>query len=124
VVNGVLIAALAAAAVPGASAPRGAIAVVGGGLVAAMGLRLLWLHWRQRRWASPRDARNTPAPTLPPVNAWWWGGLAAGLPLVLPFAARSIASGTGEGALAVFSYAWKLVELPLMLAVQLVAVLA
>jgi peptidoglycan biosynthesis protein MviN/MurJ (putative lipid II flippase) len=42
----------------------------------------------------------------------------------LPFAARSLASAEGEGALAVFNYAWKLVELPLMLAIQLVATLA
>jgi peptidoglycan biosynthesis protein MviN/MurJ (putative lipid II flippase) len=44
--------------------------------------------------------------------------------LALPFAARSIASQTGEGALATFNYAWKLVELPLILAIQLVATLA
>jgi peptidoglycan biosynthesis protein MviN/MurJ (putative lipid II flippase) len=50
--------------------------------------------------------------------------LSAGLPLALPFAARSIASQSGEGALATFNYAWKLVELPLMLAIQLVATLA
>jgi putative peptidoglycan lipid II flippase len=42
----------------------------------------------------------------------------------LPFVARSIASHTGEGALATFNYAWKLVELPLVLAIQLVAALA
>jgi peptidoglycan biosynthesis protein MviN/MurJ (putative lipid II flippase) len=50
--------------------------------------------------------------------------LSAGLPLALPFAARSIASQAGEGALATFNYAWKLVELPLILAIQLVATLA
>ncbi|MDB5752797.1 MAG: virulence factor family protein, partial [Ramlibacter sp.] len=49
---------------------------------------------------------------------------AAGLPLALPFAARSLASQEGPGALATFNYAWKLVELPLLLAVQLVATLA
>jgi peptidoglycan biosynthesis protein MviN/MurJ (putative lipid II flippase) len=42
----------------------------------------------------------------------------------LPFAARSVASHAGEGALAVFNYGWKLVELPLVLAIQLVASLA
>ena len=50
--------------------------------------------------------------------------MSAGLPLALPFAARSIASQSGEGALATFNYAWKLVELPLVLAIQLVAALA
>jgi putative peptidoglycan lipid II flippase len=60
-----------------------------------------------------------PAPSI-----WAWAVLSAGLPLALPFAARSLASGQGEGALAAFNYGWKLVELPLMLAIQLVATLA
>jgi peptidoglycan biosynthesis protein MviN/MurJ (putative lipid II flippase) len=46
------------------------------------------------------------------------------LPLALPFAARSIASQSGAGGLATFNYAWKLVELPLLLAIQLVATLS
>jgi peptidoglycan biosynthesis protein MviN/MurJ (putative lipid II flippase) len=61
---------------------------------------------------------------LPPIPVWLWAMLSAGLPLALPFAARSVASQAGEGALAVFNYAWKLVELPLVLAIQLVASLA
>ncbi len=55
---------------------------------------------------------------------WAWALLSAGLPLALPFAARSLASLQGEGGLATFNYAWKLVELPLVLAIQLVATLA
>src|SRR6185369_13285582 len=55
---------------------------------------------------------------------WLWAVLSAGLPLALPFAARSVASQAGEGVLATFNYAWKLVELPLILAIQLVATLA
>ncbi len=46
------------------------------------------------------------------------------MPLALPFVARSLASQQGPGALATFNYAWKLVELPLLLAVQLVGTLA
>ncbi|MBE7940352.1 hypothetical protein IM725_07190 [Ramlibacter aquaticus] len=42
----------------------------------------------------------------------------------MPFVARSVASQGGEGALAVFNYAWKLVELPLVLAIQLVGTIA
>jgi peptidoglycan biosynthesis protein MviN/MurJ (putative lipid II flippase) len=61
---------------------------------------------------------------LPPLPVWLWAVLSAGLPLTLPFAARSIASQAGEGGLATFNYAWKLVELPLILAIQLVATLA
>ena len=62
--------------------------------------------------------------TLPGPPVWLWAVLSAGLPLALPFAARSVASQSGEGALATFNYAWKLVELPLILAIQLVATLA
>ena len=88
-------------------------------------LRLAWLRWR-----TPQAASSEPAgpsgqrATLPGPSVWLWAALSAGLPLVLPFAARSIASQSGEGALATFNYAWKLVELPLVLAIQLVAALA
>jgi peptidoglycan biosynthesis protein MviN/MurJ (putative lipid II flippase) len=93
-----------------------------------MGGRLLWLHWRlQRRQpeARPGDPVTLTAPqALPAASLWLWAALSAGLPLALPLVARSLASGAGEGALATFNYAWKLVELPLVLAVQLVATLA
>jgi peptidoglycan biosynthesis protein MviN/MurJ (putative lipid II flippase) len=98
------------------------VAWLGGGLLAAMALRLAWLRWRQAPVAS--GVRVAPAAPLPPPPVWLWAVLSAGLPLALPFAARSIASGSGEGALASFNYAWKLVELPLLLAIQLVATLA
>src|SRR5205085_11936311 len=55
---------------------------------------------------------------------WLWAAAAAGLPLALPFVARSLASQEAPGALATFNYAWKLVELPLVLAIQLVGTLA
>lgn len=92
----------------------------------AMGLRLLWLKWRQR--GGGRETAEASAPDaaahLPTAQVWLWAALSAGLPLALPFAARSMASSGGEGALATFNYAWKLVELPLVLAIQLVATLA
>ncbi len=116
VVNAVLIAAIVAAGLS-ASAPW-AVAVLGLGLLLAMALRLLWLRWRH-----PPAAAGT-ATAAPPAPLWLWAMLAAGLPLALPFAARSIASQAGAGALATFNYAWKLVELPLILAIQLVASLA
>lgn len=93
---------------------------LGLGLLTAMALRLVWLRCRQRPFAVETCAPGA----LPAPSIWLWAMLAAGLPLALPFTARSIASATGEGALATFNYAWKLVELPLMLAVQLVATLA
>jgi peptidoglycan biosynthesis protein MviN/MurJ (putative lipid II flippase) len=99
-----------------------AVMGLGLGLLAAMVLRLAWLRLRLPRPGLQEDASD--AGPLPRASTWLWAALAAGLPLALPFAARSAASAGGEGALAVFNYAWKLVELPLMLAVQLVATLA
>lgn len=120
VVNALLIAALLAllALRP---PPGRAVLVLGAGLLAAMLARLAWLHWRQR----PFRAAGAPvAVTLPRASLWGWAAAAAGLPLALPFAARSLASQDAPGALATFNYAWKLVELPLVLAIQLVGTLA
>jgi peptidoglycan biosynthesis protein MviN/MurJ (putative lipid II flippase) len=122
VVNVVLIVAILVAA------PRviqgDAMHWLGVGLFCAMGLRLAWLRRRMPPVATevaelPGEAVKLPAPPV-----WLWAILSAGLPLALPFVARSVASQAGEGALATFNYAWKLVELPLMLAIQLVATLA
>ena len=123
VVNGVLIAAIISTA---ARRPLSeTVSWLGAGLVAAMILRLAWLRWRTPQAASSETAgpSGQEAP-LPGPSIWLWAALSAGLPLALPFAARSIASQSGEGALATFNYAWKLVELPLVLAIQLVAALA
>ncbi|MCW5649648.1 MAG: hypothetical protein KIS62_07885 [Ramlibacter sp.] len=125
VVNGVLVAGLL-------TVGRGGVgpAVASGlglSLLLAMGLRLVWLGWRMRPLAR-RPAAEPPAAAaasaLPAASLWTWAALSAGLPLALPFVARSLASQSGEGALALFNYAWKLVELPLVLAIQLVASLA
>jgi putative peptidoglycan lipid II flippase len=118
VVNVTLIAAISWAATRVSAGT--AMPWLGGGLLAAMLLRLAWLRWRTPVQAVEAVA----APALPPVPLWLWAVLSAGLPLALPFAARSIASQGGEGALATFNYAWKLIELPLLLAIQLVATLA
>lgn len=127
VVNGVVIAGLWGG-VSRASGAHDAVMLLGVVLLAALLLRLVWQAWRLRRCG--REAlhadgeQSAQAVVWPAASAWWWAALAAGLPLLLPFVARTLASGAGEGALAQFNYAWKLVELPLMLAVQLVAVLA
>ena len=122
VVNATLVAAIAWAAT---RAPASvAVSWLGGGLAAAMLLRLAWLRWRTPALRK-QDATASAQPlALPVARIWLWASLSAGLPLALPFAARSIASQSGEGALATFNYAWKLVELPLLLAIQLVATLA
>ncbi|RYY95354.1 MAG: hypothetical protein EOO24_23020, partial [Comamonadaceae bacterium] len=111
VVNLMLVAAIGAAA--GAAGAQ--VHVLGGGLVAAMAVRLGWLGRRLPAIVAP-PAEAAP---LPPLPVWTWAWLSAGLPLALPFVARSVASQAGEGSLAVFNYAWKLVELPLILAIQL-----
>lgn len=121
VVNGLLIAAIALAALV---ASDSAILWLGAGLLAAMLARLAWLHWRIPAGTGAPPAAAAPAAALPRATLWLWAALSAGLPLALPFAARSIASQSGPGALATFNYAWKLVELPLLLAIQLVATLA
>lgn len=137
VVNAVLVAALAllGAMASAAQNARASVLWLGAALVAAMALRLGWLAWRLARARGHAGQPNcahgdglapgtsTPA-TLPRTSLWLWAALSSGLPLALPFAARSLASQGGAGALATFNYAWKLVELPLVLAVQLVATLA
>lgn len=127
VVNGVLVIALLLIATEPEFMP--AIDGIGCFLLVAMAARLGWLAWRRRRLgdgapARPSADRAAAQPGLPGLATWLWAALAAGLPLALPLAARSFASGAGEGALATFSYAWKLVELPLVLAVQLAAALS
>lgn len=120
VVNAIVIAAIFWAG----TSRLNAVAWLGCGLLAAMFLRLGWLRWRTPARAAAGAAEAVALPSLPPIPIWLWAVLSAGLPLALPFAARSIASQAGEGALATFNYAWKLVELPLILAIQLVATLA
>jgi putative peptidoglycan lipid II flippase len=90
-------------------------------LIAMLG-RLAWLVWRLP--SLPQSTAVAQAADLPPASVWLWAALSSGLLLVFPLVARSLASSAGEGALASFNYAWKLIELPLVLAVQLVASLA
>lgn len=103
--------------------------LLGAGLVVGMVLRLCWLRWRQNRAhlddpAHPHPTEPTAAGAWPRTSVWVWALASAGLPLALPLLARSLASSAGEGALTTFNYAWKLIELPLVLAIQLVATLA
>lgn len=128
VVNGMLVAALLLLA--GSVARSGATSSLGACLLLAMAARLGWLVWRLRRDRRADDASAEQATgasvkdALPRASVWIWAALSSGLLLLLPLAGRSIASQGGEGSLASFNYAWKLVELPLVLAVQLVASVA
>ncbi len=119
--------------ITGTAGTLSTITQLGLGLALAMGLRLLWLRLRlapfqaQIQASIPVQANHVPQPrisSMPKASLWLWAALSAGLPLTLPFAARAFVSASGEGALATFNYAWKLVELPLVLAIQLVATLA
>ena len=124
------------------------IHALGGCLVLAMVCRLLWLGWRLRKASALPDAPPKLPPqapqealpkgelsllsvspsqlssALPPARLWLWAALSSALVLLLPLVARSLVSQSGEGALASFNYAWKLIELPLLLAIQLVATIA
>lgn len=100
---------------------------MGAGLVLALGLRLAFLAWRLHRLVpAPSQPARAPqaGPLVPGWRIWLWATVAAGAPAALVLLARSLVSSQGEGALATFSYAWKLVELPNLLAIQLVATLA
>lgn len=99
------------------------VLVLGCFLMLAMAARLAWLAWRLPK-AAPTGLAPIAKPALPTAGVWIWAALSSGLLLLLPLMGRSLASQAGEGALANFNYAWKLVELPLVLAVQLVASLA
>ena len=99
-----------------------ALSLLGACLVIAMLGRLAWLAWRLP--SRPQTAAIAEVFPLPAASVWLWAALSSGLLLVFPLVARSLASSAGEGALASFNYAWKLIELPLVLAVQLVASLA
>jgi peptidoglycan biosynthesis protein MviN/MurJ (putative lipid II flippase) len=122
VVNLLVLAALAAVARLAPHAAALAVGGLGAGLLLAMVARLGWLYWRKRPFS--RVAPQPAGSGLPAAPVWFWAVASAGLPLALPFAARSLASHAGPGALATFNYGWKLAELPLLLAVQLVATLA
>lgn len=106
-----------------------ALNVLGAALGLALAARLGWQVWRlslQRPDVGVSVPQGTVGPVEPAPSAtvWLWALTASGLSLVVPFVARSLAAAGGEGALSTFNYAWKLVELPLVLAIQLVAGLA
>jgi putative peptidoglycan lipid II flippase len=126
--TGVIIAAMLAVGWLHATAPDRAVHWLGVGLLCAFVLRLLFLQARLRGAASSRAGKPAAAPPdpvsgLPPASIWAWALLATGLPAALPLLARSLVSPSAEGALASFNYAWKLLELPNALAIQLVAAL-
>ena len=114
--------AAASGAASGAAFQIPALSLLGACLVIAMLGRLAWLAWRLP--SRPQTAAIAEVFPLPAASVWLWAALSSGLLLVFPLVARSLASSAGEGALASFNYAWKLIELPLVLAVQLVASLA
>lgn len=108
---------------------------LGLGMLVAYALRLVFLAWRlhgkHHLIGTPVAPAGNPVAavsagsgrSLPAPNLWLWALLAAGLPALLPIMARSMASSQAGGALAIFNYAYKLVELPNVMAIQLVATL-
>lgn len=120
--TGVVIVAMLLAA--SGSEPGLIVSLLGAGLLLAFVMRLLFLRWRLGRLVSLQGPPDETAEGLPRWNIWVWALLSTSLPAALPLLARSLVSGSGEGALATFNYAWKLAELPNQLAIQVVAVLA
>ena len=105
--------------------PEDSIATfLGLALLLAMVLRLLWQAWRLSRLDLPGRVKPRAAITWPGAHQFAWAAFAAGLPLTIPLIARTLSAANGEGALAIFNYAIKLVELPNALAIQLVTTLA
>ena len=92
-----------------------ALPVLGGALLLGGAARLAWLYVRLPKAVQPPFSAT--ASSLPKAGIWLWAALSSGLLLLLPLMARSLASTSGEGALASFNYAWKLVELPLVRAI-------
>lgn len=129
VVNGVLVATIFFVAARGRFstplAPMEAVLWLAGGLLTAQLARLGWQAWHLGRRVKSRPAEPAlgaaAAPTAPGADTWAWAVLATALPLTWPLVARSFASQESGGALAIFNYGYKLVELPLVLAVQLAA---
>ncbi len=107
------------------------------GMLARLGWQAHRLGWSQSwvKLAGQQTGRNYCGGV---IRGWWqplshprpslkdWGAamVVAGAPLLLYLVARSLASREGAGSLAAFNYAWKLVELPQLLVVQVVATLA
>ena len=119
---------IAAMVLVAGTAPALLVMGLGAGMLVAYSLRLAFLAWRLRATLAdvvPLGAESALAGAagLPSARLWLWALLAAGLPALLPIVARSMASAQASGALAIFNYAYKLVELPNMLAIQLVATL-
>jgi peptidoglycan biosynthesis protein MviN/MurJ (putative lipid II flippase) len=97
---------------------------MGAALLMALALRLVWLRWRMAGLPASRHEVREPVSGLPPISIWTWAILATGVPVAIPVLARSLVSVSGDGALATFNYAWRLVELPNQFAIQLVTTLA
>jgi putative peptidoglycan lipid II flippase len=105
--------------------PR-AIGWMGAGLLLALSLRLAYLAGGCTAWNRWRPHLQAAAP----LHRWCRAGASGCGPPCRWRAGRAGLAGAqpgvnqGEGALATFNYAWKLVELPNLLAIQLVATLA
>lgn len=134
-VNATIIAGLAAVAWAGVSRGVDASAQHGMGacLLLAMLARLAWQHRRLARkdesqgllLGAATPAAHAPSPQAhQPWTVWTSAVLCAGMPLAAYLLARSLASAQGPGALTLFNLAWKLVELPQVLLIQVVAMLA
>jgi putative peptidoglycan lipid II flippase len=99
---------------------------VGGAVLLACAVRAAW-SWHRVKGVVSQPLTAPPHAPRSRSQWLWLGGSAvivSATPMLLPVAARAAASEGGAGDLAVFAYAWKLVELPWMAGIQLVASIA
>jgi peptidoglycan biosynthesis protein MviN/MurJ (putative lipid II flippase) len=106
---------------------HGALVWVGLAVVVACMARLAWAWQRVRPLRVGLEVPTTSAGRLRdalPLGLVAAAVVVSAVPVALPFVARSAASDAGSGALASFGYAWKLVELPWVLGVQVISTVA
>jgi peptidoglycan biosynthesis protein MviN/MurJ (putative lipid II flippase) len=117
---------LALAAVYGGARPE--VLVVGVGVWLACLVRSVWSWRRVQAFAPGQQAVVSGSPLRSQGRLWASvvvsAVLASAAPMLLALGARALASQQGGGALAIFAYAWKLVELPWSAGIQVVAAVA
>ncbi len=102
-----------------ALSPTQPIASLAIGMLVAGVLRCFWLWWDTRRFINAERAESVVVASL--LRRYGMALVASSSLFLLPLIGRAMASQTGEGGIAIFNYASKLVELPLAVAITLIA---
>lgn len=89
------------------------------GMLIAGVLRCFWLWWDTHPFVNHERAESLMVKPL--LQSYGMALVASSSLFLLPLIGRAMASQTGEGGIAIFNYASKLVELPLAVAITLIA---